>query len=197
MSHPAKMEQGWADWQNARTPHITAAIASQLVSRAICVRPWPDSGFPRAFSLWSRRVGYPACWFTPPRFRSRRSGSPNAGSLRVNSRSAVHRADGRHCGPTNHNHGLPRFLAAERRLLCRVTEERHREGASPFQSFGQFLNPKYGDVHSVKLYNCFRPGGSQMSFSFSSCLSPFVFLFPVEFLPRMLKRCHNLFARDL
>lgn len=38
-----------ATGQPARTPYVTAAIASQVISCAICVRPWPDSGPPRAF----------------------------------------------------------------------------------------------------------------------------------------------------
>lgn len=57
---------------NHRQPRLLVALSA-------C-----DHGLIPVFRAWfsplvqeSWRVGYPACWFTPPRFRSRRSGSPN------------------------------------------------------------------------------------------------------------------------
>lgn len=59
------------------------------------------------------------------------------------------------------------FVASPKRDTARERNHLKASDNSSFQST---------DVQSVKLFNCFRPGGSQLSccfFFFSSCLSPF------------------------
>lgn len=51
--------------------------------------------------------------------------------------------------PSRRTSELP--LAAEMKLLCHATEETHIEGASPFQSFGQILNPKGTVYQAIRL----------------------------------------------
>lgn len=174
---------------NHRQPRLLVALSA-------C-----DHGLIPVFRAWfsplvqeSWRVGYPACWFTPPRFRSRRSGSPND---RLSSgQHTVSCPPGRRTTLRIHNTSQPTLRPAWIRRESssyRVVDERQGDGASPFQSFGQILNPKYilssdSMASDQVLVRC-------ICLVFSSCLS--ACFSPSRWnLPHVLERCYSPFAYD-
>lgn len=115
MSLPPQYGAAWHAWADMHAHHTSRQPSpASLSGRAICVRPWPDSVLPRAFFPLVREgrlpslLVHPASLPIPPLWVPQHRLS--SGQLAVSSRLAVHRPDGRHCGPTTPSQrtsGLP------------------------------------------------------------------------------------------
>jgi hypothetical protein len=148
--------------------------------------PSTTSGEAESRLLEAIETSYPPRWFTPPRFRSRRSGSPKTGSSRVNrcgSANAV-RLPGKHLNgllTTDFRAASPRgetapppIDASSRRDTARVRRRCRASGISSIQS----------NV-SVKLFNRSRRGDTQVLVSFPLV----ILLFPFPSSLRIASSC--------
>lgn len=140
----------WQAGQHARTlAHHSSRQSSpaQVISCAICVRPWPDSGLPRVVfpsgpgELEGRLPSllvHPASLPIPPLWVTQRPALLGSTHGQLSTGQTDDIAHPQHIAA-----GLPSCLDAEGKLLYRVIDHRQGEGASPVQSSRQILCPRY------------------------------------------------------